>query len=130
MTENKANFLEAKYVVPFILITSCFALWGFANDVTNPMGSLLGMFVAKNFIQARLDPRDTMDRTRLSLEEFEVVKAHDLDVLSSPYIVIGIVILVMLFVIAMVRMPRNAYKKHSINFLPTLKRIFSIPRYR
>lgn len=25
------------YVIPFILITSCFALWGFANDVTNPM---------------------------------------------------------------------------------------------
>lgn len=25
------------YVIPFILITSCFALWGFANDITNPM---------------------------------------------------------------------------------------------
>ena len=25
------------YVVPFVLITSCFALWGFANDITNPM---------------------------------------------------------------------------------------------
>jgi len=24
-------------VVPFLLITSCFALWGFANDVTSPM---------------------------------------------------------------------------------------------
>ena len=25
------------YVLPFILITSLFALWGFANDITNPM---------------------------------------------------------------------------------------------
>ena len=25
------------YLIPFILITSCFALWGFANDITNPM---------------------------------------------------------------------------------------------
>ncbi len=25
------------YLVPFILITACFALWGFANDITNPM---------------------------------------------------------------------------------------------
>ncbi len=24
-------------VLSFILITACFALWGFANDVTNPM---------------------------------------------------------------------------------------------
>ena len=25
------------YVIPFVLITFCFALWGFANDITNPM---------------------------------------------------------------------------------------------
>ena len=25
------------YIVPFIIVTSCFALWGFANDITNPM---------------------------------------------------------------------------------------------
>ena len=25
------------FVVPFIFITACFALWGFANDITNPM---------------------------------------------------------------------------------------------
>ena len=25
------------YIIPFILITTCFALWGFANDITNPM---------------------------------------------------------------------------------------------
>ena len=25
------------YVVPFVLITTLFALWGFANDITNPM---------------------------------------------------------------------------------------------
>ncbi|QIM67754.1 L-fucose:H+ symporter permease [Mannheimia granulomatis] len=29
--------LEKKFVVPFILITTLFALWGFANDITNPM---------------------------------------------------------------------------------------------
>ncbi|MDU8924396.1 L-fucose:H+ symporter permease [Pasteurellaceae bacterium LIM206] len=32
-----AKILEKKYVVPFILITSLFSLWGFANDITNPM---------------------------------------------------------------------------------------------
>ena len=246
MTELKVKFLEPKYVIPFILITSCFALWGFANDITNPMvkafskiflmnpvqgsfvqvafyggyfamafpaamfirrftykagilvglglyatgallfipasaigvygpflfayfiltcglsfletsanpyilsmgaeetstrrlnfaqsfnpmGSLAGMFIAKNFIQARLDPRDTAARMDLSPAEFEAVKNHDLGVLANPYIVIGIVILVMLVIIAMVRMPRNDDQNHSINFIPTLKRIFSLPRYR
>ena len=29
--------IEKKYLLAFVLITSCFALWGFANDITNPM---------------------------------------------------------------------------------------------
>jgi FHS family L-fucose permease-like MFS transporter len=34
---NPSKIVEKKYLVPFILITSLFALWGFANDITNPM---------------------------------------------------------------------------------------------
>ncbi len=31
------RLVDKKYLVPFILVTSLFALWGFANDITNPM---------------------------------------------------------------------------------------------
>ncbi len=34
---DKAPIVSKKYLVPFILITALFALWGFANDITNPM---------------------------------------------------------------------------------------------
>ena len=33
----KPKLIEKKYLVTFILVTSLFALWGFANDITNPM---------------------------------------------------------------------------------------------
>ena len=33
----KEKLVEKKYLVTFVLITSLFALWGFANDITNPM---------------------------------------------------------------------------------------------
>lgn len=33
----QAQLVERKYLVTFILITFLFALWGFANDITNPM---------------------------------------------------------------------------------------------
>jgi len=246
MEKTKFKVLEKQYLLPFILITSCFAFWGFANDITNPMvkafskiflmsttqgslvqvafyggyfamafpaaifirrftykagilvglglyatgallfipasaigvyapfliayfiltcglsfletsanpyvlsmgaeesstqrlnlaqsfnpiGSITGMYIAKTFIQARLNSMDTSERELLSPEEFEAVKMSDLDILASPYITIGIVILVMLAIIAMVKMPRNADKNKSINLLPTLKRILSLPRYR
>lgn len=31
------KLVEKKYLLPFVVITSLFALWGFANDITNPM---------------------------------------------------------------------------------------------
>lgn len=33
----KSKLVEKKYLIPFVLTTSLFALWGFANDITNPM---------------------------------------------------------------------------------------------
>ena len=35
--QEKKPLVSKKYLLSFILITSLFALWGFANDVTNPM---------------------------------------------------------------------------------------------
>ena len=34
---QKPKLIEKKYLFTFILVTSLFALWGFANDITNPM---------------------------------------------------------------------------------------------
>ncbi len=96
----------------------------------NPMGSLLGMYVAMNFIQNKLNPMDTLERSQLSHAEFEAVRDADLAVLIAPYLVIGIVILAMLLLIRLVKMPKTADQSHSINFVPTLKRIFSIRHYR
>lgn len=96
----------------------------------NPMGSLLGMYVAMNFIQNRLNPMETVERSRLSAAEFEAVRDSDLSVLIAPYLVIGIVVLVMLVLIRMMKMPKNADQSHEVNFLPTLKRIFCIRHYR
>jgi len=31
------KLIEKKYLLPFVVVTTLFALWGFANDITNPM---------------------------------------------------------------------------------------------
>ena len=96
----------------------------------NPIGSLVGMYVAMNFIQNRLNPMDTAARSTLSQSEFEAVRDADLGVLISPYLTIGIVIIVMFILIAITKMPKNGEENKKIDFIPTLKRIFSIKRYR
>ncbi len=96
----------------------------------NPMGSLLGMYVAMNFIQAKLNPLDTASRASLTPAEFEAVKEYDLSVLIGPYLAIGLVILAMFVLILFWRMPKNGDKNHNIDFVPTLRRIFAMPHYR
>lgn len=96
----------------------------------NPMGSLLGMYVAMNFIQAKLNPLDTASRAGLTPAEFEAVKEYDLSVLIGPYLAIGLVILAMFVLILFWRMPKNGDKNHNIDFVPTLRRIFAMPHYR
>lgn len=56
MTEEKRGvpLVPRKAVFPFILITSLFALWGFANAVTDPMVSAFKKVLELNNFQASL----------------------------------------------------------------------------
>ena len=96
----------------------------------NPIGSLLGMFVAMNFIQARLDPMSTTERALLSDSEFEAMKQSDLSILISPYLAIGLIVLLMLLVILIAKMPKQGDADKTLHFGATLRRIFTIPNYR
>lgn len=53
MTQKaKIPVVSKEVLVPFILITSLFALWGFANDITNPMVSAFKKILELNNTQA------------------------------------------------------------------------------
>ena len=96
----------------------------------NPCGSIIGMFVAMNFIQAKLNPMSSNERALLGDAEFEALKDADLSVLISPYLIIGLVIVVMFLLILFTKMPKNADQNHEISVMPTLRRIFALKRYR
>lgn len=96
----------------------------------NPIGSLLGMFTAMTFVQSRLDSRSTAERALLSDSEFEAIKTSDLNILISPYVIVGLVILLLFLIIFFVKMPNNNDQNHKLDLLSTLKRIIGIARYR
>jgi len=37
LSPSKPEVIPSKFIVPFIMVTTLFALWGFANDITNPL---------------------------------------------------------------------------------------------
>lgn len=52
MTKSSTPIVPRNFLLPFILITSLFALWGFANDITNPMVSAFKKVLELNNTQA------------------------------------------------------------------------------
>ncbi len=96
----------------------------------NPLGSLIGMFVAMRFIQARLDPMSSAERAALPEEEFRLLSQSDLSILIAPYLLIGLVVMVIFLIIFFTRMPVNGDKEKSFHFGHTIRRIFSVPNYR
>ena len=96
----------------------------------NPCGSIIGMFVAMNFIQARLNPMGSDERAQLGEAQFESLKNQDLSVLISPYLIIGLVIVVMFLVILFTKMPKMGDQNHDVHPMASLRRIFALKRYR
>jgi len=73
----------------------------------NPMGSIIGMLVARNFILARLDKADEATRKILqetTPEKFTAMQQHDLGVIIGPYAILGIVVLAVLIVFAIAKL--------------------------
>lgn len=98
----------------------------------NPIGSLTGMFVAMNFIQARLSPLDTDQRALLDDAQFEALKQSDLGVLVQPYALLGVVLLVLLVLMLFVRIPveRRHEEGGGGHLWPVVKRLWANKPYR
>ena len=96
----------------------------------NPCGSIIGMYVAMNFIQARLNPMSSEERALLGEAQFEQLKEADLSVLISPYVIIGLVIVAMFVVILCTRMPKNGDGNRDVHPMQTLRRLCSLAHYR
>ncbi len=97
----------------------------------NPIGSLMGMFVAMNFIQARLSPLSTEERASLDDAQFNALRDSDLTILSTPYIYIGLFLVAMFILIWLTKMPNTGEQSSADNSLrASFRRLMSNKRYR
>lgn len=101
----------------------------------NPMGSILGMFVASKLILSSLesDKRDAAGNLifdTLSAAEKAVIRTNDLAVIRNPYVILGFVVIVMLIVIAVAKMPKRESADHEIHPWHSAKRLFRNKIYR
>ena len=101
----------------------------------NPFGSLLGMFVASNFILSKLksDQRDISGEiifNSLGNAEKAIIRTHDLSIISTPYIILGFTVAAMLILIMITKMPSKISESDLSNELAAFKRLFRNTNYR
>jgi len=102
----------------------------------NPMGSLLGMTVASNYVLTSLDSekRDAAGNLIFhSLGEAEkaVIRTHDLEIIRNPYVIIGGVVLLVFVIIALTKMPRTqSAEAKNIRAIDSARRLLRNHNYR
>ena len=95
----------------------------------NPLGSLMGMFIAKEFILARLNSTSEAGRWELAQNDpglFTQIQQSDLNVIIGPYLMLGIVVAFVFVIFAITKLPGSRNENvDKLNLRPTLKRLFS-----
>ena len=101
----------------------------------NPIGSLLGMFVASNFILDSLqsDIRDDAGELifpTLSHIEKMVIRSQDLEIIRNPYLILGGVVILMFLIIYFYNMPVWERREHEMKIKEPMKRLLKNKVYR
>jgi FHS family L-fucose permease-like MFS transporter len=95
----------------------------------NPMGSLTGMLIAKEFILARLNPATEAERAALQQTDpalYDAITKADLDTISGPYLMLGFVVLTFFVVFLLAKLPlRKAADDITSSIGNTVKRLLS-----
>lgn len=106
------------------------------SQAFNPMGSLAGMAVASmvvlpNLLSDRRDAAGNIIFPSLSEADKAAIRLHDLAVIRDPYVMLGIVVLVMFVIIALVRVPSTQPLRHEQNsFWVSMRNLWSNRVYR
>lgn len=100
----------------------------------NPIGALAGLFVAKEFILNALQSNETDGTGNLifpTLDESAkaIIRTNDLMVIRDPYVMLGLVVIGLGIVIGIAKMPENKTNNGSLDFWPSMRRLFKRPQF-
>ena len=99
----------------------------------NPIGSLTGMLIAKEFILAKMKLAKEAESQDLFLKDpqlFAEAQKSDLAIVSLPYLILGLVVLVTFVVFAIAKLPNaSSIEKGPMNTGATFKRLLGNSQY-
>ena len=95
----------------------------------NPIGSILGLFVAQQYVLKKLQSDDIADFSVLDEASKALIKTTDLIVIRDPYVVLGLVILAVLVLFAVSKIPYSKEEGIKNQIEDTFKKLFKNRSY-
>ena len=87
----------------------------------NPLGLIIGLIVAQQFVLKRLQSDDITDFSTLDEASKIIIRTSDLLVIRDPYVILGLIIMVVFVLFATIKMP--VYKDKE--GIPSIRSTFS-----
>ena len=95
----------------------------------NPVGLLFGLLVAQQFVLEELQSDDIADFGMLTEAKKALIRTTDLMVIRDPYVILGLVILAVFFVILLSKMPQVSDEGGIPSLKNTIKKLFGNKKY-
>mgnify|MGYP001043047791 CR=1 FL=1 len=95
----------------------------------NPIGLILGLFVAQQYILKKLQSDDITDFNALDEASKTLIKTTDLMVIRDPYVILGLVVMAVFVLFLVSKMPNTKDEASNENVKETFKRLFKNKTY-
>lgn len=96
----------------------------------NPLGLILGLLVAQQFVLKKLQSDNIADFTTLDTAKKVMIRTADLMVIRDPYVILGLVVMAVFVLIAISKMPQAKDDGEMAPLSATFKRLFENINYR
>jgi FHS family L-fucose permease-like MFS transporter len=99
-------------------------------QVFNPVGLLIGLLIAQQFVLKNLKSDDITSFENLDIAQKILIKTSDLIVIRDPYVILGLIVLIFFTVISVVKMPQFKEDDKDFSIGKTLSKLLSKKMYR
>ena len=94
----------------------------------NPVGSVVGTFLCQILILAKLEALGSKEADAAA-EQVQALQSQQLEIVITPYLIVGGILVVIWLLIAMTKMPLVKESNNAIHFNRTVRRLIKNPNY-
>ena len=95
----------------------------------NPFGAIAGAVVSQVFILSQLNTKGAAQRAVLPVEELAKIQGAELHAVTTTYVILGGVMLLLLLAFLFTRMPNLKEDDKSLDLIPTTRRLLKNKKY-